>query len=466
MIKERENVITRITQIFQVLLTLGAFISTQTLILATDLKSVMPKESLFLEILIIPLWFITLDYSGICKMYRERSYSHLFFKYVKIIFLGTGIMHLTSLVLGMKRFDFNFWVTFFLIDLAILFFFNSALYHGFRFLRRKGYNTRQILIIADQDSDDFIQKIIHTKDWGYHLWGIIYPSNSIDHNLPSEIKRFTDQAKIEEILEEGIIDEIFYCKGKVNQIEVSNLIQLCSEVGIVFRLKTTVSSNHPLKSKFSFFINEPFFVFRNVPENYLTLKIKRLFDFAFALSALIGLSPVYFLIALAIKLDDGGSAFFTQERVGLNGRRFGCLKFRTMVVNAEALRHQLMNENEQSGPVFKIKMDPRVTRVGRFLRKTSLDELPQFLNVLTGDMSVVGPRPPIPSEVEQYERWQTRRLSMKPGITCIWQVSGRNNIQFEEWVRLDMKYIDNWSLKLDFLIILKTVKVMLLGDGQ
>jgi len=169
---------------------------------------------------------------------------------------------------------------------------------------------------------------------------------------------------------------------------------------------------------------------------------------------------------VAIKFEDGGTVFFKQERVGLNGRSFPMFKFRTMVANAEALQASLLGLNEQTGPVFKIKADPRVTRVGWFLRKTSFDELPQFFNVLRGEMSVVGPRPPIPSEVEMYERWQKRRLSMKPGITCIWQVSGRNNIQFEEWMKLDLEYIDNWSLSQDMILVLKTIKVMLLGTGK
>jgi lipopolysaccharide/colanic/teichoic acid biosynthesis glycosyltransferase len=137
-----------------------------------------------------------------------------------------------------------------------------------------------------------------------------------------------------------------------------------------------------------------------------------------------------------------------------------------MVVNAEELQKTLIDKNEQDGPVFKIKNDPRITKIGKFLRKTSLDELPQFLNVLKGEMSIVGPRPPIPTEVKQYERWQQRRLSMKPGITCVWQVSGRNNIPFDQWMKMDMQYIDTWSLKLDFIILLKTVKVVLTGDGQ
>ncbi len=185
-----------------------------------------------------------------------------------------------------------------------------------------------------------------------------------------------------------------------------------------------------------------------------------------SLIILVLISPVMLGIAILIKLEDGGPVLFKQTRVGRHGRLFKCLKFRTMVVNAEDLKEKLMSLNEQEGPVFKIKHDPRVTRVGRFLRKTSLDELPQFINVLLGDMSIVGPRPPVPSEVKQYERSLNRRLSINPGITCIWQVSGRNNIPFDKWMEMDMEYIDNWSLMLDFIIIMKTFKVIFKRDGM
>jgi exopolysaccharide biosynthesis polyprenyl glycosylphosphotransferase len=178
------------------------------------------------------------------------------------------------------------------------------------------------------------------------------------------------------------------------------------------------------------------------------------------------LSPLLILTALLIKIEDPkGGVFFGQERSGLYGLTFKMWKFRSMVSNAEELREKLEAENEMDGPVFKIKNDPRITRVGRFLRKSSIDELPQLWNVLTGDMSLVGPRPPIPAEVEKYERWQMRRLSMRPGITCIWQVSGRNNIDFDTWMKLDLQYIDNWTLFLDLKLLLKTLPVVLLRRG-
>lgn len=196
------------------------------------------------------------------------------------------------------------------------------------------------------------------------------------------------------------------------------------------------------------------------------LKMKSTLDFFFSFTVIMLVSPVFLMIAVAIRLEDGGPVLFTQERVGLNGRRFSIFKFRTMVTNAEALKISMQGQNEQTGPVFKITNDPRVTRIGRFLRRTSFDELPQFFNVIRGEMSVVGPRPPIPSEVEKYKKWQKRRLTMKPGITCTWQVSGRNDIPFKEWVKLDLEYIDNWSLTRDVVLILKTVKVILTGTGK
>ena len=178
------------------------------------------------------------------------------------------------------------------------------------------------------------------------------------------------------------------------------------------------------------------------------------------------LMPLLLLIALLIRLEDKGPVFFKQERVGMNGRRFVCFKFRTMIVNAEQLLDELKDRNESDGPTFKIENDPRITKIGRILRKTSLDELPQFYNVIKGEMSIVGPRPPLLREVKQYERSQLRRLSMKPGITCIWQVSGRNSVSFKEWMRMDLEYIDNWSLWLDIKIMLKTVGVVLKANGQ
>jgi lipopolysaccharide/colanic/teichoic acid biosynthesis glycosyltransferase len=166
-----------------------------------------------------------------------------------------------------------------------------------------------------------------------------------------------------------------------------------------------------------------------------------------------------------IKLTSRGPVLFKQRRVGLHAGSFNMLKFRSMVVNAEELKAKLMASNEQTGPVFKMTHDPRITAIGRFIRKFSVDELPQLINIVRGEMTIVGPRPPIPGEVAKYEAWQRRRLSVRPGLTCVWQVSGRNQISFEDWMYLDMQYIDHWSLAQDFQLILKTVPVVLTGRG-
>lgn len=191
--------------------------------------------------------------------------------------------------------------------------------------------------------------------------------------------------------------------------------------------------------------------------------IKRFMDIIISGLALILLIPLFIIVAIAIKVESLGPVFFSQTRVGKDGELFRLYKFRSMVVNAEEVKRKLMKENEASGPMFKIKNDPRITRVGRFIRKTSIDELPQLFNVLKGEMSLVGPRPSLPEEVEEFELWMLRRLDVKPGLTCYWQVMGRSNIGFEEWMKLDVKYVNERTLWIDIKLIFKTLFV-LFGD--
>lgn len=191
--------------------------------------------------------------------------------------------------------------------------------------------------------------------------------------------------------------------------------------------------------------------------------LKRAIDVIGALFGIISLSPIFLITAIAIRLDSKGTAVFTQERVGLNGKTFKMYKFRSMVINAEDIKERLLEKNEMSGPMFKMKEDPRVTRVGKFIRKTSIDELPQLFNVLKGEMSIVGPRPNLPKEVEKFDEWMLEKFSVKPGLTCYWQVMGRNSIDFEEWMELDVKYIRERNTLVDMKLIFKTVGV-LFGD--
>jgi lipopolysaccharide/colanic/teichoic acid biosynthesis glycosyltransferase len=192
---------------------------------------------------------------------------------------------------------------------------------------------------------------------------------------------------------------------------------------------------------------------------------KRMFDILLSLLALVLLVPIIPLIAVMIKLDTPGPVFFRQERVGRKGRIFRFYKFRSMFVGAETRRKDVEALNEQDGPVFKLRSDPRVTNVGRFLRRSSLDEIPQIFNVVRGEMSVVGPRPPLPSEVEHYQQWHWRRLEVTPGITCFWQISGRSHLSFNEWMRLDMEYLKHRGFKTDLLIFLKTIPAVIARKG-
>lgn len=191
--------------------------------------------------------------------------------------------------------------------------------------------------------------------------------------------------------------------------------------------------------------------------------IKRVIDIIFSLMGLIVLSPILAIVSIIIKLDSRGPVIFKQERVGYKGEHFFMYKFRSMVVNAEELKEKLKDKNEMSGPMFKIKEDPRITKIGKFIRRTSIDELPQLVNVLKGEMTLVGPRPSLPNEVDKFENWMLKRLEVKPGLTCYWQVSGRNDIGFEEWMKLDCKYVDDRNTWVDIKLIFKTFFV-LFGD--
>lgn len=197
--------------------------------------------------------------------------------------------------------------------------------------------------------------------------------------------------------------------------------------------------------------------------NYLYLILKRTMDIVASLIGLILLSPLILIVGILIRLESKGEIIFSQNRIGLNGRKFKMYKFRSMVSNAEELKKKLLEQNEMSGPMFKMKNDPRITKLGKFIRKTSIDELPQLINVLKGEMSLVGPRPSLPQEVEKFETWMLKRLEVKPGLTCYWQVAGRNNIDFKEWMKLDIDYVNDRSLCLDIKLIFKTFFV-LFGD--
>jgi exopolysaccharide biosynthesis polyprenyl glycosylphosphotransferase len=333
--------------------------------------------------------------------------------------------------------------------------------------RKKGINLKNIIIIAEEESENFIQDIVNQRELGYNITMIVSDSKNIYEKFGSGIRVVKKTMSLSCLIKSQIVDEVFFCKSNFNSNELQNIMDACKEVGIVFRLNSQFINATSVPNEIHHLNSTPFITYHNKPSNEYALSWKYVFDFAFSLMVIILWMPIFILIGIAIKFTSKGPIVFKQKRVGLHGREFNIYKFRTMMVDAEKMQAAIMHQNEANGPVFKIKNDPRITRIGKFLRKTSLDELPQFFNVLKGDMSLVGPRPPIQNEVNQYKAWQLRRLSMRPGITCTWQIMPhRNNISFEEWMKLDLQYIDNWSLQKDLLLTFKTVRAVLMGSGQ
>jgi exopolysaccharide biosynthesis polyprenyl glycosylphosphotransferase len=282
--------------------------------------------------------------------------------------------------------------------------------------------------------------------------------------LPAKVVGSADD--LERILRNTAVDEVYIAGNTLKQGEsMQAAIKLAERFGVPFALPAHTFRLDRARPVDLSAVSDGFLHFAAVSPKPHQMAMKRLFDICVSAVALWALLPLLVTVGLIVKFTSKGPIFFKQLRVGQNGKPFYMLKFRSMVVNAEELKEKLAALNEQTGPVFKMKNDPRITGIGRFIRKFSIDELPQFINVLRGEMSIVGPRPPVPSEVAKYETWQRRRLSVRPGLTCIWQVSGRNQISFEEWMYLDMQYIDHWSLTSDLTLLLRTVPVVLTGRG-
>jgi exopolysaccharide biosynthesis polyprenyl glycosylphosphotransferase len=333
-------------------------------------------------------------------------------------------------------------------------------------LRRRGYNSRTILVVGTgRRAREFAKIILSHSEWGLRIHGYVDddPTDKDKELLGSAVVgRIKD---IPDLIRKNVIDEVIIAIPRKWLDSLDEVVRICEEEGVETTILADLYDTVIAETHLSFLHDIPLLSFSTIPAQEWKLVIKTVVDLAVAALLLIMLAPLFIVISAAIKLTSEGPVFFKQVRYGLRGREFKIYKFRSMYLDAEKRMDEIRHLNEMSGPVFKIMRDPRVTPIGRFLRKTSLDELPQLINVLRGEMSLVGPRPPIPSEVKEYERWQRRRLSMKPGLTCLWQVKGRNRIEFERWMELDLQYIDNWSLGLDLKIILRTVPVVLFGYG-
>jgi exopolysaccharide biosynthesis polyprenyl glycosylphosphotransferase len=337
-------------------------------------------------------------------------------------------------------------------------------------LRKKGYNYRRLLFVGGGERlPEFIEMIEGHPFWGFRILGIL-TDNPEKFKKGDKIRDWNIVGKADDLItfvEKNPVDEVIFLPDRMTLADMEDLLEACEIMGIRTRLAINFFNPKFAMIGMEFFEKVPLITFDPAHNMNAALFIKYSFDRIAAAILLILFSPFMLCVALIIKLSSGKGApvFFIQKRSGINGRLFNLYKFRSMKVGAEKDLEILKSQSDVDGPVFKMKNDPRITRFGRFIRKFSIDELPQIFNVLKGEMSLVGPRPPLPDEVMKYDRWQRRRLSMKPGITCLWQVMGRNKISFEAWMKLDLQYIDNWSLWLDLKILFKTIFVVIAGYG-
>ncbi|MGH7294347.1 MAG: sugar transferase [Polyangiaceae bacterium] len=332
-------------------------------------------------------------------------------------------------------------------------------------LRSREIAERPVLIVGIGPLGRHTALEMRDQNRGHRVVGFLrFSQESIHDRLPATI--LGDAREIETMLKEHVVDEVYLAGQRdAHHAEMQRVIAVCERFGIPFALPAAGFRFSRAQPQHKSATEDGYIHYLTVRPKPVQRALKRAIDIAVSATALAMLAPLLVAVAILIKATSRGPLLFRQARVGQHGRRFNMLKFRSMVVNAEELKARLLAQNEQQGPVFKMKQDPRITGIGRFIRKFSIDELPQLLNVLRGEMSLVGPRPPIPAEVAKYEAWQRRRLSVRPGLTCVWQVSGRNEISFEEWMYLDMQYIDHWSLQRDLELIAKTVPVVLTGRG-
>jgi lipopolysaccharide/colanic/teichoic acid biosynthesis glycosyltransferase len=358
---------------------------------------------------------------------------------------------------------------------------------AFRLARARGVNTRYVLMVGvNAFSEEYAGSIERHRELGLHVIGHLregeapptsaaLPAPAVAMSAASAARPTTASYwgvsrpvlgtidQIEDVLHSRVVDEVVVCLPPPMWGYIAAIADICRSEGKIVRIPVVEGFQYIQGSRAEEFDGLTVLSFVNGPDRVLSLIAKRLLDVAVSATALVLLLPVFAIVALAQLAFEGRPILFAQRRVGLHGREFAMLKFRSMVPDAEARLEDLLQHNEVAGPAFKLSRDPRLTGLGRFLRRTSIDELPQIWNVLRGDMSLVGPRPALPREVAAYDVWHRRRLSMKPGITGLWQVSARRDPEFDRWVRLDLDYIDRWSVWLDIKLLLRTVPAMFQG---
>jgi len=413
-------------------------------------------------------WHAIFSSFGLYESHRLSRRRDELYDILRATSLGTFIVLVAAVMFRIRMatpmFLFVFWALSTLATMASRFALRSVL----KGVRLHGRNLRNMLIIGtNQRALDFAKRIDAKPELGYRIVGFVDEEwSGIAEFFRAGYPLSCDFSGLPDMLRSTVIDEVVLAVPvRSLHSQASDIASLCEQQGIIVRF-IDVFDLKASQSRAEEFEGQTVIThFRGSLDGWAAL-VKRGIDIVISLVVLALISPVLLVTAILIKLTSPGPVLFVQKRLGLNKRHFGVFKFRTMVVDAEKRMQEIEHLNEVSGPVFKIKNDPRITSLGRLLRKTSIDELPQLWNVLKGDMSLVGPRPLPVRDYEGFSQdWQRRRFSVRPGITCLWQVKGRSSIPFEQWMELDLQYIDRWSLWLDFEILLRTIPAVLRGSG-
>jgi len=435
-----------------------------------DFLSMRTKVS-NLGIFVLALFIFHLVFR-VCGLYRSRRLSNRRAELLDIL-RSTSLCTASFVVLGwffsIKMMTIPFLALFWSLSTLILCTARMTIRSIAIHLRLHGKNLRHMLVLGTNPrAVEFAHRISTRVDRGYRFLGFVDDHWPGFPNLTGTgFKVVCDYEGLAEYLRRNVVDEVaVYLPFGSFYRHSSEVALLCEQHGITMRFNSDIFGSKNTRWRAEEFDGDQYVATYTLHSELWPYTIKRLLDITVAACALLVFAPILLVAAIGIKLSSPGPVFFLQERLGISKRRFKIYKFRTMVPNAEKLMAALEKDNEATGPVFKMKNDPRITRFGRALRKSSIDELPQLFNVLKGDMSLVGPRPLPVRDYEGFnEDWQRRRFSVKPGITCLWQVNGRSGISFDQWMLLDLQYMDEWSLWLDLKILAKTVPAVIRGEG-
>ena len=477
MTNARRRLLLNALKLFDLALMVFAFLLAALLVLHQS-RNVTPSEFFSLRVkiqnfaifaLFIVLWHVIFSFAG---LYTSRRFSNRIRETLDVVSattVGVCAILLGAFVFHIRMVTPAFLVVFWLAIVVMTAASRLALRAVLSVVRKRGRNLRDVVIIGTNSRAlDFAGRLLAHPEIGYRITGFVDQAwPGIEKFLRSGYALVSDIGSFPQFLRHNVVDEVVIALPFRSMHECASLIAACCEdQGVSVRVLNNIFDTKKVRSSAEELEGEALFTHTAGWVDGWPIFAKRILDFCLSVTALILLSPILLLTALLIKITSPGPVFFIQKRVGLHKRPIEVYKFRTMEVNAESRIRELEHLNEVSGPVFKIKQDPRITPFGRLLRKTSIDELPQLLNVVKGEMSLVGPRPLPLRDYEGFsEDWQRRRFSVKPGITCLWQVRGRSSIPFQQWMELDLLYIEQWSLWLDLQILLQTIPAVFKGLG-